>query len=132
MFQMEITKFMNKTFIKIISAGFFLIIIDSIYLYFVSNYFSNQIRIIQFAPMKINILATILCYLILAFSINYFIIIPRKSLFDAFLLGISIYGVYELTNKALFSKWSWFTVFIDTLWGGILFALTAYITLRLI
>lgn len=116
---------------KIISAGIILILIDSIYLYFVSNYFSNQIRIIQLTPMKINILATILCYLILVFSINYFIILPRRSIFDAFLLGIAIYGVYETTNKALFSKWSWFTVFIDTLWGGILFALTSYITFRL-
>ena len=113
---------------KIIITSVVLVLIDSIYIYFISNYFSKQIRLVQLTPMKINILATIICYLILVFSINYFIVIPRRSLFDAFLLGIAIYGVYETTNKALFSKWSWFTVFIDTLWGGILFALTYYIS----
>jgi uncharacterized membrane protein len=46
---------------------------------------------------------------------------------EAFLLGIVIYGVYETTNYALFKNWSILTVFMDTLWGGILFASTCYI-----
>ena len=28
---------------------------------------------------------------------------------------------------SLFTKWSWLTVIMDTLWGGILFALTTSI-----
>jgi uncharacterized membrane protein len=60
-------------------------------------------------------------------GINYFIIKPRKSVSEAFLLGLVIYGVYETTNYALLSNWSFLTVIIDTLWGGILFALTAFI-----
>ena len=74
-----------------------------------------------------NYLATFLCYIFLIFGINYFIIGPNRSIQDAFLLGIVIYGVFETTSKALFAKWSWITVIIDTLWGGILFALTTYI-----
>jgi uncharacterized membrane protein len=50
---------------------------------------------------------------------------------DAFLLGLVIYGVYETTNWALFSKWSPMSVIIDTLWGGILFAATTYVTTRI-
>ncbi len=38
-----------------------------------------------------------------------------------------IYGVYETTNYALLKNWSILTVFIDTLWGGLLFAFTTYI-----
>ena len=68
-----------------------------------------------------------LCYIFLIIGINYFIIKPRKSVTDAFLLGIVIYGVYETTNYALFKKWSLLTVFMDTLWGGVLFAATTYI-----
>jgi uncharacterized membrane protein len=60
-------------------------------------------------------------------GLNYFIIKPRKSVTDAFLLGIVIYGVYETTNYALFSNWSIISVIIDTLWGGLLFATTAYV-----
>jgi uncharacterized membrane protein len=74
-----------------------------------------------------NFLGAIICYIFLIFGINYFIIKPKRSIQDAFLLGLVIYGVFETTNITLFSKWSWLTVIIDTLWGGILFALTAYI-----
>jgi len=77
--------------------------------------------------MKLNYLGAALCYIFLIVGINYFIIKPRKSVSDAFLLGIVIYGVYETTNYALFTNWSIWTVIIDTLWGGLLFASTTYI-----
>jgi uncharacterized membrane protein len=74
-----------------------------------------------------NFLGAAICYILLVVGINYFIIKPRKSISDAFLLGIIIYGVYETTNLTLFKNWSILTVIIDTLWGGILFAATTYI-----
>ena len=46
-------------------------------------------------------------------------------------MGILIYGVYETTNYALFKNWSIFTVILDTLWGGTLFALVTFIIDRL-
>lgn len=110
----------------IISAIVF-VFIDSAYLYLIKNYFANQIKIVQGSPMKLNITATLFCYVILIFGINYFIIQPRRSVKDAFLLGLLIYGVFETTNMALFTKWAWLTVLIDTLWGGILFAVTTLI-----
>ena len=77
--------------------------------------------------MQVNFLGAALCYIFLIVGINYFIIKPRKSVTDAFLLGLVIYGVYETTNYALFKNWSILTVIIDTLWGGLLFASTTYI-----
>ena len=62
---------------------------------------------------------------------NYFILKQRRSVMDAFILGIVIYGVYETTTYALLKKWSIQTVMIDTLWGGILFGLTTYLTYKL-
>jgi uncharacterized membrane protein len=112
---------------KLLLSAIIFVVIDFIYLNLTSKYFSNQIKIIQGSPIKMNFLATLLCYIFLIFGINYFIIKPNRSVQDAFLLGLVIYGVYETTNMALFSKWSWLTVFMDTLWGGILFALTTYI-----
>jgi uncharacterized membrane protein len=75
----------------------------------------------------VKFLGIALCYLFLITGINYFIIKPRKSASEAFLLGLVIYGVYETTNYALLNNWSILTVVMDTLWGGILFALTTYI-----
>jgi uncharacterized membrane protein len=75
-----------------------------------------------------NIKTTILCYILLIFGLYYFIIKENKSVTDAFLLGIFVYGVYELTTISLLSEWELKTVIIDTLWGGILFATTTYLT----
>lgn len=110
----------------LISAILF-IFIDFVYLQLIKSYFEKQIQDVQGSSMQVNFLGVVLCYVFLIIGINYFIIKPRKSVTDAFLLGIVIYGVYETTNYALFKKWSLLTVFIDTLWGGILFALTTYI-----
>jgi uncharacterized membrane protein len=104
-----------------------LISIDFIYLNLIKGYFNNQIKMVQGSPMSINYLGAAICYILLVTGINYFIIKPRKSVSDAFLLGIIIYGVFETTNYALFKNWSLLTVIIDTLWGGILFASTTYI-----
>lgn len=112
---------------KLLVSAILFVFIDSLYLNFIKDYFNNQIKLVQGTPIKMNFLATLLCYIFLIFGINYFIIKPNRSIQDAFLLGIVIYGVFETTNMALFSKWSWLTVLIDTLWGGILFALTTFI-----
>jgi uncharacterized membrane protein len=113
-------------FLLLVSAVIF-ITIDFIYLNVMKGYFDNQIKMVQGSPIKMNFLGAALCYILLIVGINYFIIKPRKSVSDAFLLGIIIYGVYETTNLALFKNWSILTVIIDTLWGGLLFASTTYI-----
>ena len=117
-------------FLMLISAIVF-ISIDFVYLNLMKGYFENQIKKVQGSPLKFNLLGAALCYIFLIFGINYFIIKPRKSVNDAFLLGLVIYGVYETTNYALLTNWSIITVIIDTLWGGILFALTTFIINKL-
>ena len=113
-------------FIMLISAIVF-ISIDFIYLNVMKGYFDKQIQIVQGSQTKMNYLGAALCYIFLIVGINYFIIRPKKSITDAFLLGIVIYGVYETTNYAIFKNWSLLSVIIDTLWGGLLFATTAYV-----
>ncbi len=113
--------------LKLIVSAFILLSIDSIYLHFVKNYFANQIHLIQGSPVKIDYLSAIISYGFLVFGLNYFILQHNRSILDAFVLGLVIYGVYETTSKALFYKWSWITVLMDSLWGGVLFALTTFI-----
>ena len=117
-------------FLMLISAIVF-ISIDFVYLNLMKGYFENQIKKVQGSALKFNLLGAAICYIFLIFGINYFIIKPRKSVNDAFLLGLVIYGVYETTNYALLTNWSIITVIIDTLWGGILFALTTFIVNKL-
>ena len=113
-------------FTLLISAIIF-IVLDSVYLNYMKGHFEKQIQAVQGSPLKINFMSAALCYLFLIIGLNYFIIKPKKSVHDAFLLGLVIYGVYETTNYAIFKKWSIVTLIIDTLWGATLFALTTYI-----
>ena len=110
----------------LISAIVF-ISIDFIYLNVMKGYFDKQIQTIQGSKIELNLLGAALCYIFLIYGLNYFIIKPRKTVSEAFLLGLVIYGVFETTNYAMFKKWSIITVIMDTLWGGLLFASTTYI-----
>jgi uncharacterized membrane protein len=114
-------------FVKIITTILVLVAIDFLYLYSMKNIFDKQITEIQHSPLSIDFFAALLCYIALAFGIYYFILREKKGILDAFLLGIVIYAVYETTTKALLKKWSYTIVLIDTLWGGILFALTTFV-----
>ena len=113
-------------FLLLISA-IILISIDFIYLNVIKGYFESQIQKVQGSKLEVNFLGVALCYIFLIAGLNYFIIKPNKSVNDAFLLGLVIYGVYETTSYALLKNWSMITVIIDTLWGGLLFASTTYI-----
>jgi uncharacterized membrane protein len=77
-------------------------------------------------------MGAIICYLLIIYGLNYFIIDTKKSIKDAFILGIFVYGVYESTSYAILDKWNMKAVTLDTLWGGILFALTTNIVYRII
>ena len=114
-------------FVKIITTIFILVLVDFLYLYSIKDLFTQQIVKVQGTPISLDFFAALLCYIALAFGINYFILRENKSLLDAFLLGIVIYAVYETTSKALLKKWSYKIVVMDTLWGGILFTLTTFI-----
>lgn len=113
--------------IEYLLSAIIFIVLDGLYLQIIKNYFGNQIKIIQGTDMKVNLIPAAITYVFLIFGLNYFIIKKRRSIKDAALLGLIIYAVYELTNYALFTKWSILTVIIDTTWGSILFALTTYL-----
>ena len=117
---------------KLLITAIVFVIIDGIFLTMMKPYFENQVIAVQGSALKANITATLLCYVFLIFGIYYFIIQPNKSVQDAFLFGIVVYAVYETTSRALLTKWKWTTVFIDTLWGGILFALTTWIMKKMV
>jgi uncharacterized membrane protein len=117
-------------FLMLLSA-IVMISLDFVYLSVMKSYFMNQVKNVQGSALKINYFGAAICYIFLIAGLNYFIIKPRKSVSDAFLLGLVIYGVYETTNYALFSNWSIVSVIIDTLWGGLLFASTAYVVEKL-
>lgn len=114
-----------------ILTGFTLLLVDMVYLNMITKYFNKQINAIQGSNISIDFLAAFICYIFLTAGLYYFIIQDNKSLFDAFLLGLVIYMVYETTNKALLKNWEWNTVLIDGIWGGLLFTITTFIVYKI-
>jgi uncharacterized membrane protein len=109
-------------------SGLVLLILDSIYITAFGKLFEKQIIRVQHTALKINWSSVSACYFLLIFGLYYFIIQKNRSVQDAFLLGILIYGVYETTTFSLLKNWNLQTVILDTLWGGILLATTTKIT----
>jgi len=115
----------------ILIASIIFILFDIAFLYVNSRTFEQQIKQVQMSPLKIRYEPAILCYIFLIASLYYFILKENKSPSQAFLLGVIIYGVYETTTYATLQKWKFETVVKDTLWGGILFYLTTYLTYKI-
>jgi len=119
-----------------ISSAIILLLIDSIYLWGFSTYFSKLIQTIQKEPFVMNYLGVVICYILLIIGLNYFVLQnnslkTKDKIKNAFILGIVIYGVYDSTNHAIFNKWDFKTLLLDTIWGGILLSLTTYFSIKL-
>ena len=118
-------------FRNILLSSIILIGLDAIYLTLTKDFFNNLIKQIQGEAINLKLLGAIICYLFLLFGLNYFIINRNKSPQEAALLGLVIYGVYDATNYAIFNKWNLGALLMDTLWGGLVFYLTTFLTYKL-
>lgn len=119
---------LNIDFIKI---AFIVLIVDSIFLKIISKHFNNQVSLVQGEALQMDYYGAILSYLFIIIGLKYFILDKNASLTDAFIYGLVVYGIYEATSKALLKNWKWETVIIDSVWGGILYALSTYLYRRL-
>jgi uncharacterized membrane protein len=109
----------------IILTGIVLFTIDILFItYIFSNEYKSLIKSVQKSKLEINYIAGFITYIILIFGLYYFIIKDRRSILDAAILGMIIYGIFAGTNYSLLKNWSFKVAVIDTIWGGILFAST--------
>lgn len=124
---------MFKQFIPFLTSSAILLTVDVLYLYNVGmKTFQNNVQLIQKSPLELNVYGALLSYICVVGVLYYFIISQRKPVFDAFLLGIFLYGTFDMTNLAMFKKYAWTTAIADTLWGGTLFAFTTWATYRVL
>jgi len=111
---------MIKDIIKLIVI---VLLVDSVFLYNIYNTFNNQIIKVQGSPIQINMFGAIMSYLFVVLPLYWFIIKEKRSNLDAFILGISLYGLYEYTTLCMIKNWEVKTTLIDTFWGGCLFVI---------
>jgi len=113
--------------IKYLVILILVLLLDSSYLSLIKSTMLKVIKNVQNKPLKINWTYLILCYLLVYFTIYYFVIKERKSILYSFILGFCINGIYETTNMTILQNWNQNIVIIDTIWGGLLFSLVNYI-----
>ena len=116
-----------------IIPAFSMLALDSVYLSTIGGpLFSTMVKGIQNKEMKLNMYGAIGSYILLILVLYKFIIMERRSLTDAFILGLCVYGVFDFTNIAIFHNYKLLPALIDTVWGGILFYSVTWITYKLL
>ena len=119
---------MQQLYKNILISTVILLLLDAAFISINMNAFENQVALVQRVIMQVNPVGAVLCYFFLIFGLNYFIISKHRSVLEAFIFGLVIYGVYDTTNFAMFKKWDPYLAMMDTLWGGTLMATTTYLT----
>jgi len=115
-----------------IISAILLVAIDAVYLYFIGKpVFEKAVFAIQKTKLVAKMPPAVFTYVLMAVTLNYFIISVNKSPFDAFILGFCTYGIFDFTNLAIFKNYNFKTAIIDTLWGSILFFVTTLLTYKL-
>ena len=109
-----------------------LLVLDSIYIGLQMAFFKNLYKKIQGKPLIIKPLGVILCYVFLVFMLYYYIVSKKKSIQDAFILGLCVYAVYNTTSYSLLTDYPIHLIITDSLWGGTLFAITTFIYYKMI
>ena len=126
---------MNSYNLGLLKGLVTLMVLDYFYLNTSSGIFKKIIEDVQKSKFKIKGYPTIVVYILIFFMWMKFIYSVKKryslkeNIKRGFLLGFFTYGIFEFTNYAIFSKWKLQAVIMDTLWGGILYALITFFSL---
>ncbi len=60
-----------------------------------------------------------------------YLVLQTKTPLEAFYIGAATYAVYDFTNLATLKNYDFSFALVDSLWGGILFALVRFLLNRL-
>lgn len=95
-----------------------ILLVDIPWLLLGSKHSKAMIQSIQHSPLTVRYLPSIVVYLVLSYLVS----LPENNT-DAFLLGFSVYAVYDFTNLATLKNYSYTFAILDSLWGGTLFVI---------
>lgn len=93
---------------------------DLIYLYFTQNIFGEMIVRIQKFAIQPRYWSAVVVYFMFAVALYWFILKPNRPLWEAFMLGTILYGMFDFISHAIFKKYDLSVAIMDTVWGGVL------------
>ena len=108
-----------------------MICMDAVWLFMNHTYHSKLFESIQHSSLQLRIIPAILIYVWMAVAVTFFAILPSKSKKQSMLyggyIGLAMYGLYDLTNLATFTNWTYEMAITDMLWGTILCSISSYV-----
>jgi uncharacterized membrane protein len=106
-----------------------MLILDAVQILVNRQFHAKLFKNVQKSPMKVRIVPAILVYILMPFAVTYFAILQSKSIKEAGLkgglLGLTIFGVYDLTNLATLDGWTVEMAIMDISWGTVMFSITS-------
>jgi len=104
-----------------------MLIADGFWLTLNQKSHTKLIETTQKAPLSLRLIPALLVYVLIPAATTFFAIEPSKNVKEASvrgaLLGLSMYGLYDLTNLATLNGWTYEMLLKDTLWGTTLCSL---------
>ena len=103
-----------------------MVALDSVYLFLTKSLFGEMVAKIQRTAIQFRLGGAVVVYLLLALGLYYFIVKPDRTIWEAGLLGLVIYGTFDFTNYAMFKNYDLKIAIMDTVWGSLLFMMTVF------
>ena len=118
--------------LELLKIFIILILLDAVYLYFTKDMFGEMVARIQRVAMQVRLWSAAVVYVFVAFLLYWFILKNRRPVWEATLLGLATYGVYDFTNHAILKNYDLSIAIMDTVWGATLFTLTTWIYYKIL
>lgn len=124
------------SFIALCIVSLTMVAIDYIWLSSQKQFYLNAFTRVQNDSIQIRYVPAIICYILMIAGFMLFVkprLYYRKTIKEktiaafrhGFLFGAISYGIFNMTNMAMFKQYSGAVALIDTLWGGTLFFITS-------
>ncbi len=110
------------------------LLIDFVWLSKVApNFYKSHIG--HLMSQKVNFTAAIIFYVIYIIALLIFVINPSvqnnntvSALYLGALIGLAMYGTYDLTNMATLKEWPLIVTVVDLMWGTFITSVTCFLS----
>lgn len=112
-------------------------VIDILYLQnpFSKKVWNTQIPRIQGQFIDMDYTAGLIAYFLLGLGQG-LLILSTMDKYNPYMVGaiyaLVVYGVFDMTNKAIFKNWTWFTSIFDIVSGLFVNIISIYVSLKII
>jgi uncharacterized membrane protein len=112
-----------------------LVVVDSVWIVGGRNIHNRVITKVQKSAPELNVIPAILFYVLAAagyvFIVKKLARTDKEALMYGVLLGLLMYGTFDLTNKAIFKDYPWYYTITDMAWGTFCMGLVSFLVFRL-